>query len=97
MYNGTTLLHIFERKSVISQWYCRKIILDHVCLFMGVIGSDFLFIDNNMCPHSSTGRSSILNEDINHLQWGLNLIQHAWNVLDRSCRFDRPADLTDHW
>ncbi|GFV62807.1 transposable element Tcb2 transposase [Trichonephila clavipes] len=47
MHNGRTLLHVFGRGGVTSQRYCR-VILDHVHIFRGAVGSDFVFMDDNV-------------------------------------------------
>ncbi|GFV92761.1 transposable element Tcb2 transposase [Trichonephila clavipes] len=46
MLNGRTKLHIFDRGSVIGDRYCEEVLLPHVRLFRGVIGPDFIFMDD---------------------------------------------------
>ncbi|GFV11086.1 transposable element Tcb2 transposase [Trichonephila clavipes] len=75
MHNGRTLLHIFERGIVTSQWYCREIILDNVRIYRSAVGSYFLFIDYNTWPHRSV-------EVLNTMQ--------SKNILMSACLLFRP-------
>ncbi|GFU47436.1 transposable element Tcb2 transposase [Trichonephila clavipes] len=50
MLNGRTELRIFNRGFVIRDRYC-KVIFPNVSLFRGVIGPDFVFMDDNARPH----------------------------------------------
>ncbi|GFW05249.1 transposable element Tcb2 transposase [Trichonephila clavipes] len=51
MLNRRTELHIFDRGSVIGDRYCEEVLLPHVRLFLGAIGPDFTFMDDNAQPH----------------------------------------------
>ncbi|GFS71461.1 transposable element Tcb1 transposase [Trichonephila clavipes] len=68
----------------------RDVILEqHVRLFRGAMGAEFLFMDDNARPH----RANIVNEclqseDITRMDWlahspDLNPIEHVWHMLGR--------------
>lgn len=83
-----TVLHV-QHGTMAGQIYRDISLQQHVRLFMGAIGTDFVFMDDNAHPH----RGSILNEcleeeDIARLEWSsfspvLNPIEHAWEMLGR--------------
>ncbi|GFT21662.1 transposable element Tcb2 transposase [Trichonephila clavipes] len=89
MHNSRTPLHIVDRGSVTSQHYYREIILHYVHNLRGVVGSDFLFMDNNAWSNRSVEVSDTLqSENILRMQWpayspDLYPIGNAWDNLGR--------------
>ncbi|GFW27178.1 transposable element Tcb2 transposase [Trichonephila clavipes] len=68
MLNRRTELHIFDRGSVIGDRYCEEVLLLHVRLFRGAIGSDFIFMDDNARPHRTLAVKELLeSEDITRM------------------------------
>ncbi|GFX82404.1 transposable element Tcb2 transposase [Trichonephila clavipes] len=68
MLNGRTELHIFDRGSVIGDRYCEEVLLSHVRLFRGVIGPDFIFMDDSAWPHRILAVEELMeSEDINQM------------------------------
>ncbi|GFV10390.1 transposable element Tcb1 transposase [Trichonephila clavipes] len=74
----------------------RDVILEHVRLFRGTMGAEFLFMDENTHPH----RANIVDEclqsdDITHMDWpayspDLNPIEHVWDMLGRRIAARQP-------
>ncbi|GFX67593.1 transposable element Tcb2 transposase [Trichonephila clavipes] len=89
MLNGRTELHIFDRRSVIGDSYCEEVLLPHLRLFRGVIGRDFIFMEDNARPHQTLAVEELLeNEDITRMDWPaysivLNPFEHVWDALGR--------------
>ncbi|GFU81727.1 transposable element Tcb2 transposase [Trichonephila clavipes] len=68
MLNGRTVLHIFDRGSVIGDRYCEEVILPHVRLFRGAIDPDFIFMDDNARSHRTLAVEELLeSEDITRM------------------------------
>ncbi|GFU14424.1 transposable element Tcb1 transposase [Trichonephila clavipes] len=68
----------------------RDVILEqHVRLFRGVMGVEFLFMDDNARPHRVNIVDECLqSENITRMDWpayspDLNPIKHVWVMLDR--------------
>ncbi|GFU41419.1 transposable element Tcb2 transposase [Trichonephila clavipes] len=89
LHNGRTQLHMSELGSVTSQWYFRKVVLDHIRIFRGAVGSDFLFMEDNAWAHRSVEVPDTLQYvNIHHTHCpayspNLNPIKYAWNALRR--------------
>ncbi|GFV22837.1 transposable element Tcb1 transposase [Trichonephila clavipes] len=68
----------------------RDVILEqHVRLFRGAMGAEFLFMDDNARPHRANIVDECLqSEDITRMDWPayspyLNPIEHVWDMLGR--------------
>ncbi|GFV51274.1 transposable element Tcb1 transposase [Trichonephila clavipes] len=68
----------------------RDVILEqHACLFRGVMGAEFLFMDDNARPQRANIVDEYLkSEDITRMDWpayspNLNPIEHVWDMLGR--------------
>ncbi|GFX86295.1 transposable element Tcb1 transposase [Trichonephila clavipes] len=68
----------------------RNVILEqHVPLFRGAMGSEFLFMYDNACPHRANIVDECLqSEDITRMDWptyspDLNPTEHVWDMLGR--------------
>ncbi|GFY08460.1 transposable element Tcb1 transposase [Trichonephila clavipes] len=68
----------------------RDVILEqHVRLFRGTMGAEFLFMNDNTRPHCiNIVDEGLQSEDITHMDWpayspGLSPMEHVWDMLDR--------------
>ncbi|GFX53953.1 transposable element Tc3 transposase [Trichonephila clavipes] len=75
----------------------RDIILEqHVRLFRGEMGAEFLFMDDNARPHRANIIDECLqSEDITRIDWpayspNLNPIEHVWDMLGRRIAARQP-------
>ena len=88
--NDRTPLQICERGNVTMERFCREILLDHIRLFRYAVRPEFLFMDDNACPHRNAQLSNIPEREyINCMQWlayslDLNPIVHTWDAFGRS-------------
>ncbi|GFX97208.1 transposable element Tcb1 transposase [Trichonephila clavipes] len=97
-----TDLHV-QSVTMTGHIYWDVILEQHVCLFRGAMGAEFLFMDDNACPHRANIVDKCLqSEDITHMDWpayspGLNPIEHMWDMLGRriSARQLPPTCLTE--
>ncbi|GFW79010.1 transposable element Tcb2 transposase [Trichonephila clavipes] len=64
MLNGWNDFNVFNRGSVTRYRYCKEVILPQVCLFQGVIGPDFIFMDDNVWPHRTADIQQLESEHI---------------------------------
>ena len=68
MHSARTSRHMFELGRVTYQCHFTEIILDHVRLFKGIVGPDFLYMEDNGRPHRSAEASDTLeSEDVNSM------------------------------
>ncbi|GFX97993.1 transposable element Tc3 transposase [Trichonephila clavipes] len=91
----------------------RDVILEqHVRLFRGAMGAEFLFMDDNSCPHrGNIVHECLKSEDITRMDWSayspdLNPIEHVWDMLGRriaarqpppTCLLELRRALLDEW
>ncbi|GFW81959.1 transposable element Tcb1 transposase [Trichonephila clavipes] len=82
----------------------RDVILEqHVRLFRGTMGAEFLFMDDNIRPyHANIIDECLQSEDITRMDWpaystNLNPIEHVWDILGRriAARQPRPNCLPE--
>ncbi|GFT95334.1 transposable element Tcb2 transposase [Trichonephila clavipes] len=89
MLGSRTDLHIFDAGSVKGTRYCNEILLPYVRLFRGVMGLQFLFMDDNAPCHRIVAAEQLLeSEDIERMDWparspDLNPIEQVWDFLGR--------------
>ncbi|GFW18895.1 transposable element Tcb2 transposase [Trichonephila clavipes] len=77
----------------------------HVRLFRGAMGAEFLFMDDNARPHRANIVDECLqSEDIARMDWpvyspDLNPIEHVWDMLGRriAARQPPPTYLPELW
>ncbi|GFV30070.1 transposable element Tcb1 transposase [Trichonephila clavipes] len=87
--NVTMTIHIY-----------RDVILEqHVRLFQGAMGAEFLFMDDSARPHRANIVDECLkSEDITRMDWSayspdLNPIEHVWDMLGRRIAARQPLPL----
>ncbi|GFU58118.1 transposable element Tc3 transposase [Trichonephila clavipes] len=75
----------------------REVILEqHVRLFRGAMGAEFLFMDDNARSYrASIVDECLQSEDITHMDWptyslDLNPTEHVWDILDRRIAARQP-------
>ncbi|KFM60472.1 Transposable element Tcb1 transposase, partial [Stegodyphus mimosarum] len=83
-----TDLHV-QIGTMTSQIYRDVILEQHVRLFRGAMGAQFVFMDDNARPHRANIVSECLqSEDITRMDWpafspDLNPVEHVWDMLGR--------------
>ncbi|GFX92271.1 transposable element Tcb2 transposase [Trichonephila clavipes] len=83
-----TVLHV-QSVTMTGHIYRDVILEQHVRLFRGAIGAEFLFMDDNAPPHRANIVDECLqSEDITRMDFpayspDLNSIEHVWDMLDR--------------
>ncbi|GFW16515.1 transposable element Tcb2 transposase [Trichonephila clavipes] len=75
----------------------RDVILEqHVRMFRGAMGAEFLFIDDNARPHlTNIVDECFESEDITRMEWtafspDLNPVEHVWDMLGRRIAARQP-------
>ncbi|KFM60008.1 Transposable element Tcb1 transposase, partial [Stegodyphus mimosarum] len=90
-----TDLHV-PTGTMTSQIYRDVILEQHVRLFRGAMGAQFVFMDDNAHPHRENIVSECLqSEDITRMEWpafslDLNPVEHVWDMLGRRVATRRP-------
>ncbi|GFS75655.1 transposable element Tcb1 transposase [Trichonephila clavipes] len=83
-----TDLHV-QSVTMIGHIYRDAILEQHVRLFRGAMGAEFLFMEDNARPHrTNIVDESFQSEDITRMDWSayspdLNPIEHVWDMLGR--------------
>ncbi|GFV22752.1 transposable element Tcb1 transposase [Trichonephila clavipes] len=81
-----TDLHV-QSVTMTGHVYRDVILKQHVRLFRGAMGAEFLFLDDNACPHCVNIVDECLqSQNITRMNWPayspyLNPIQHVWDML----------------
>ncbi|GFS50718.1 transposable element Tcb1 transposase, partial [Trichonephila clavipes] len=85
IFGSRTDLHV--QSVTMTGYIYRDVILEqHVRLFRGAMGAEFLFMDDNARPHrANIVDECLLSEDITRMEYGLDLnsIEHVWDMLGR--------------
>ncbi|GFU25522.1 transposable element Tcb2 transposase [Trichonephila clavipes] len=89
--------HLHVQSVTITGHIYRDVFLEqHVRLFRSAMGAEFLFMDDNACPHCANIVDECLQlEDITHMDWAaysldLNPIEHVWDMLGRLMAVRQP-------
>ncbi|GFT14349.1 MPN domain-containing protein CG4751 [Trichonephila clavipes] len=88
-------LHV-QSVTITGHIYRDVILEQHVRLFRGAMGAEFLFMDDNARPHrASIVDKCLQSEDITRMDWpayspDLNLIEHVWDMLGRRIAARQP-------
>ncbi|KFM74662.1 Transposable element Tc3 transposase, partial [Stegodyphus mimosarum] len=88
-------LHV-QIGTMTSQIYRDVILEQHVRLFRGAMGAQFVFMDDNVRPHRANIISECLQaEDITGMDWpafssDLNPVEHVWDMLGRRVAARQP-------
>ncbi|KFM71338.1 Transposable element Tcb1 transposase, partial [Stegodyphus mimosarum] len=91
-----TDLHV-QIGTMTSQIYRDVILEQHVRLFRGAIGAQFVFMDDNARPHRANIVSECLqSEDITRIDWpafspDFNPVEHMWDILGRRVAARQPS------
>ncbi|GFV91845.1 transposable element Tcb1 transposase [Trichonephila clavipes] len=99
-----TGLHV-QSVTLTGHIYQDAILEQHVRLFRGAMGAEFLFMDDNARPHRGNIVDECLqSEDITRMDWpayspDLNPIEHVWDMLGRriAARQPPPTCLPELW
>ncbi|GFU04277.1 transposable element Tcb2 transposase [Trichonephila clavipes] len=90
-----TDLHV-QSVTMAGHIYRDVILGQHVRLFRGAMGAEFLFMDDNARPHRENIVGECLqSEDITRMDWpayspDLNPIEHVWDMLGRRIEARQP-------
>ncbi|GFU90704.1 transposable element Tc3 transposase [Trichonephila clavipes] len=101
VWGGITLgsrtdLHV-QSVRITGHIHLDVILEQHVRLFRGTIGAEFLFMDDNVRPHRANIVDECLqSEDITRMDWStylpdLNPIEHVWDMLGRRIAARQPS------
>ncbi|GFX37199.1 transposable element Tc3 transposase [Trichonephila clavipes] len=93
IFGSRTDLHV---QMMTGHIYRDDILEQHVRLFRGAMGAEFLFMDDNAHPHRANIVDEYLqSEDITRMDWtayspDLNPIEHVWDMLGRRIAARQP-------
>ncbi|GFX09792.1 transposable element Tcb1 transposase [Trichonephila clavipes] len=93
--DSRTDLHV-QSVTMTGHIYRDVILEQHVRLFRGAMGAEFLFMDDNARPHRANSVDECLqSDDITRMDWpayspDLNPIEHVWDMLGRRIAARQP-------